>query len=680
MKFSYNWLQDYISGKLPNANKLAELLMFHSFEVESVEKVGKDWVMDIKVLPNRAGDCFSHFGIAREICALLNVKCKILNVKFKEEKNKKPKDFVVVEVQSQEDCSRYTATIIEGVKVGQSPKWMQERLQACGLQAINNIVDATNYVMIETGQPLHAFDAEKIGNKKIIIRRAKKGEVIETLDKEKTAYQLNENILVIADEKKPIAIAGIKGGKETGIDEQTKTIIIEAANFNRALIRRGSQQLKLRTDASARFENGIDLNLIDLAQARVCGLIKEIAGGKVLSGMAEVSAKKPLPIKIKLDLHYVNQLLGVVISVAQIKKIFQTLDLPVKSLGQNFLMVEIPTRRLDLKIQEDLIEEIGRVYGYEKIISVMPMSGLSYPKTSFNLMANKMAKNTLKELGFCEAYNYSFVAGDEQQIFGFNKDEMLGIENPASSAFNYLRASLLPGILQNIKENFKNFSEVKIFEAGKIFGKNLEKEMLSGVVARKQGGDEAFYELKGVVEILLNRFGLDEIWFDNAKATPENSKMVMWHPGKTAEIKAGDLEIGFLGEINPQVCHDLGIEGKVFAFDLDGEKLLKLAKEDKEYKAIQFYPASLRDIALTAIQGTKIGEIQNIIERVGGELLVNVDLFDVYSGKELGEDKESFAFHLVFQAQDRTLSAKEVDEVFQKIVKALDEQGYSVRK
>jgi len=306
MKFSYNWLQSFFKKKLPKPEKLAELLTAHSFEVAAVEKSGKDWMLDIDILPNRAGDCFSHLGIAREIAAILNFKLQLPISEPKEEKKIKAKDLVSVEVKHKWACPRYTAKVITDVKVDSSPAWLKERLKTCGLRPINNIVDIANYVMLETGQPLHAFDAGKLEGGKIIVRFAKEKEKITTLDGQK--FDLDPEVLVIADEKKPVGIAGIKGGKIPEIDRKTKIVVLESANFSSQVIRQGSRKLNLKTDASLRFEHGIDPNLTEFAVNRAAFLIQKIAKGNAAKGTVDIYPKKVLPKRVKLDLSYLKSL------------------------------------------------------------------------------------------------------------------------------------------------------------------------------------------------------------------------------------------------------------------------------------------------------------------------------------------------------------------------------------
>lgn len=696
MLFSYNWLKDYINGNLPAPKKLAELLTQYSFEVESVEKKGRDWVLDIDVLPNRAHDCLSYIGIAREISVITNKKFQIPVCKLKESKENKTENFIRLEIKNKNDCPRYTGRIIFGLKVKDSPIWMQGRLKACGLQPINSIVDIMNYVMLETGQPLHAFDLDKVSGiqnkklkiKKIIVRRAKKGEKIIALDEEK--YDLDEDILIIADSKEPLCIAGIKGGRKAEIDKKTKNIFIEAANFNQKIIRNASKKIKLKTDASWRFENGIDPNLIDWAQQRACSLIQDISEGEIAQGRIDFYPQKIKPKKIQLDLNYVKRLLGIDTPENKIKNILEKLGFKVKKTSSKRLEVEAPTRRLDISLQEDLIEEIGRILGYQNIPSVYPQIALIPPHKNESVFWQKICQDILKELGFSEVYNYSFIGEREKEVFNLSKKELIELENPISSLNKYLRPNLLISLIKNIKENLKYFEEIKVFEFGKIFrgkqsdskdGEIKEKAMLNGVLTRKNIGDEGFYELKGVIDSLFNKLAISDIFYDDFKPTPEESKIEFWHPKKCAEIKVNREEVGFLGELHPKILGELNIKEKIFAFDLDFEKIVKLASEEHQYQPISSYPAAIRDLAILVPLETKVVDILNRVNNAGGKLVRDVDLFDIYKGKEIPGDKQNFAFHIVYQSENKTLSSKEVDAIHQKIVKSLEENPrWEVRK
>jgi len=664
MVFSYNWLQSFFKKKLPSPEKLAEILALQSFEVEEVAKKGKDWVLDIAVLPNRAPDCFSHLGVAREIAVITKSQLQVPKAKGKEEKSLLAKNFVSIEVQDKTACPRYTARVIKGVKVASSPKWLKDRLIACGLRPINNIVDIANYVMLDSGQPLHAFDGEKIAEKKIIVRFAKDREKIVTLDEEK--YDLDKSILVIADPKKALAIAGIKGGKLPEIDKKTRVVVLESANFDPHVIRKASQTLHLRTDASLRFEHGLDPNLTELAINRAALLIEQIGGGKVAQGLVDVYPKKSVERQVRLELHYLNSLLGVQVPKKEAKDILVRLGFGVREKGK-VLYVTVPTRRLDVSLPEDLIEEIGRIYGYNKVKALFPMASLIPPKRNLNIFWENVVKDILKEARFREIYNYSFLSEEQAKIFG--KEYLIEVENPLSVEYKYLRDSLIPNLLVVLKKNQKNFKNIKIFELGKIFKKpKLEKKQLTALI---QG--DSFFQLKGALDFLFERLGISDAWYDDYQATPEDSPRSIWHPRKVAEVKVNGDEIGFLGELSPKLLDKLEIKERVVAFDIDFEKLETLSSEETIFQPVSRFPAAVRDLAILIPQGTKVVEVLNVINRVGGKLVRDADLFDMYEGEELPEGKKNLAFHIVFQAEDKTLNAKEIDQLQKKIIAALEE-------
>ncbi len=722
MVFSYNWLQSFFKKKLPKPEKLAEILTMASFEVSKVypvksarggakqfnraEKSGNDFLLDIDILPNRAPDCFSHFGIARECAALLDYRFQIKDYRLKEDKSIKAKDLIKIEIKDKKACPRYSARVISGVKVGSSPRWLKERLEVCGLQSINNIVDFANYTMLETGQPLHAFDFDKIKSvnpkskirwtrsglpeglhpkqiqnlksKTIIIRRAKKNERIEALDGR--TYRLNKDVLVIADSEAPLAIAGIKGGKKAEIDKNTKIIVLESANFNPIVIAKSSKRLNLRTDASLRFEHGIDPNLTESAINRVASLIAEIAKGKVAKGLIDFYPKKVLPQKIKLDLKYVDSLIGAKISEKEIKNILQKLGFKIKNWKLKIINVVVPTFRLDISLPEDLIEEIARIHGYKNVVLISPIATLIPPVKNLEIFWEDMTKNILKDMGFSEVYNYSFISKKENDIFNFKN--LIELENPLSSDYQYLRPSLIPNLLKNVSKNQKIVGEIKIFELGKIFtlrqtqGKSGEKRMLTVLM----NGDR-FFEAKGTIDLLFSKLGIAKVWYDEFKATPEESKASLWVQKRCAEIKINQEELGFLGEISPKILERLKIVGKVVAFDLDFEKLSRLSSEEHEFRPISSYPAAIQDIAVLVPGDVLVDEILNKIQIAGGKLVRDVDLFDIYEGEELPEGKKNLAFHIIYQAEDRTLSSDEINKIHKKIISSLEENPeWQVRK
>jgi len=691
MVFSYNWLQSFFKKKLPAPRKLGELLTMHFAEVEEVKRAQGDFALDIDVRPNRAGDCFSHLGIVREIAAILKLKTELpfteAKVKKRTESSSPAKDFIQVEVKDKNACPRYSARVVNFIKVGPSPKWLRDRLSVCGLRPINNIVDIANYVMLETGQPLHAFDGEKMKGGKIIVRYAKYREKIVTLDEQR--FDLDSDILVIADAEKPVAIAGIKGGKLPEIDKKTKTVIIESANFNSQIIRQGSKKLNLKTDASLRFEHGIDPNLTEPALDRAASLIQKVAGGKIARGLVDVYPKKVFPKIIRLNLDYVESLLGIKIPEKEIRDILESLDFKIKNRvppqrdegeeeaevlfahkKSKILDVGVPTRRLDVSLPEDLIEEVGRIYGYDKIEAVFPTSSLVPSKRNLDVFWKDVAKDILKEAGFTEVYNYSFFGEREAKSFGYKEGELIEVNNPLSQEQKNLRTSLIPNLLKNVEKNFKRTKEISIFELGKIFKNQKtegEKNMLSGVLL----GD-MFFRAKGVIDSLLNKLGISDVWYDEYKPTPEDSKLSIWHPQKCAEIKTDGKEIGFLGEVSPRIINNFDIQGKVVLFDIDFEKLSELASEEHEYRPISRFPSAVRDIAVLVPRFIKVEEVLNKIYDSGGDLIRDVDLFDIYEGEELPQGKKNLAFHIIFQSKTGTLSSEEIDGIQNKIIKILE--------
>jgi phenylalanyl-tRNA synthetase beta chain len=684
MKISYNWLKEYLP-KLPNPEKLADLLTIYSLEVKAVEKLAKDYILDIDVLPNRGHDCLSYNGIAKECAALLKSKIKIQKLKVVEDKKLKASDFIKIEVQDKDACPRYTARVIDNIKIGPSPKWLKEKLESIGQKSINNIVDATNYIMFETGQPLHAFDYGKISEKKIIVRRAKKGEKIATLDNE--LIDLDDDFLIIADAKNPLALAGIKGGKRAEILKDTKTIVLESANFDLGTVRTASRKINLRTEASIRFEYGLDPNLTNEAIDKVAVLIKEIANGKIAKGIIDVYPKKVYPAKINLDIKKVENILGRAVSRAEIIKILKSLDFGVDA----NLKVVVPTIRQDIKIQEDLIEEIARIIGYDNIEAKAPLGLLGITKLDDALTITNKTKTILEGLGFTEVYNFSFIGEDDFKKAKISNKRYIELENPLSVDLKYLRKDLIVNLLKNIKDNYKQVfgdeNTIKIFELGKVYqqenNKTTETKMLAGAIVRtaEKTKGENFYELKGTLDAILNKLGITDFWYDDFKATSDLVDQIFWNKTGTAEIKIGDEEIGFIGEINPDILNAYNIKRKVAIFNLNFDQLLKMISEELIYQPPSQYPAAVRDLAILVNSGDKVGDVMKLIDDAGGELVQDVDLFDMYEGEGIPKGKKNLAFHIIYQSYERTLRDEEVNKIQRNIIKKLEENNnWRVRK
>jgi len=657
MIFSYNFLQSFFDEKLPEPQKLADLLIMHFFEVEGVEKVGKDTAIDIDILPSRAGDCLSHKGVAREISAITGMKLIFPQVKLKE----KGDISKYVEVKADSACNRYTMRVIDNVKVGPSPAHIQEKLITCGLKPINNIVDITNYVMLETGQPLHAFDGEKVEGGKINVRYAKNREKMVTLDEKR--HELDKDILVISDEVSSIGIAGIKGGVLPEVDENTKTIFLESANFDRQVIRRGARKLGLRTDASVRFEHGMSTVIAQEAVDRAASMIADIAGGEVVKGRVDIANKKEESVSISFTAQDVNNILGVDIPLTEIERILRSLDFKIKRNKSSF-NVEAPLFRKDVVIKEDVIEEIGRIYGYENIEPKTPCAELISPKKSSSLALESCCLEEMKALGFTEAYNYTFI--NEETASFFEYKGLQEMEKPVSLDYKYLRPSLLPGVIKSVGENEKIVDKFSFFEIGKVFSGVKERKVIAGA-----SFPSSFLEMKGVVNLFLERIGIKEVSYN-----PSSRNFL----GACAEIKHGKEVVGIIGEVSSKTKKGMGIKSPVVVFELEMEKL-KTVREDSVYNPINRFPGALRDISLLVPRETKYIEAEKKIKREGGSLLSEVSLFDLYEGEEIPEGMKSFAFRLLFQSNSRTLSSEEVNKIRDKIISSLDSvPEWKVRK
>jgi len=672
MIFSYNLLKSFFKKGFPKPKELSEILTNKAFECEEPQKIGVDFALNVDILPNRP-DCYSHFGLAREISALIKKKAKITKYRLKEEKKAKIEDFVKIKNQNVDSsiCKRYCARVIFNVKVEESPKWLKEILTVCGFLPINNIVDITNFVMIYLGQPLHAFDLEKIEGKEIKVRWAKKGEKILTLDEE--IYELDEKVATISDKEKPIAIAGIKGSKDSGISEKTEIVLIESANFEKSAILSSQKKLDLKTEASKRFEQGIPLNLSPFALDFAAFLIQKISKGKVAKGKIDILFEKERKRLIKFDPKKICQILGVEISKRQQLEILESLGF--KRVKNNFL--EIPEFREDIVEIEDLAEEVGRIYGYERIKPSLPKTILSFPEKDPQILWEREIRDIFKSMGFVEVMNYSFLPERAISLFKIPFENVIKIKNPASFEFEFLRPTLLYRILDNVKKNLPNFSEIKIFEIGKIFfkmkGEIFEKNTVSGVIL----GDK-FLELKGYLDTLLLKLGILDFWFDFYKIEPEILNLKIWNKTKSSEIKVGEEKIGIFGEISKEILEHFKIQAPVFAFEIDLEKLMDAMRKEQEFQPYSFYPAIIRDISIICPQKTLTDEILEILENCGGESLVDVDLIDIY---DLDEERKSLTFRLLFQHKERAIEPKEVEELMEKIFKEIEKNPYfEIRK
>ncbi|MFZ2226185.1 MAG: phenylalanine--tRNA ligase subunit beta [Candidatus Moraniibacteriota bacterium] len=635
---------------------------------ESVEKYlggNDDITLEIKVLPDRAHDILSHVGVARELSILEKRKYDYAfdELVLPTKKSQKLK----VEIKDNDLCKRYIGTVMENITIKESPKWLKERLEICGLRPINNVVDATNYVMLELGQPLHAFDCDLIqdANKKcqIVVRGAVKDEKMTLLDD--TEIKLSENNLLITNGKTPLVLAGIMGGKDSGINENTKTIVLEAASFDAVNIRRTRTALGLNTDSSYRFEKDLDPNLTEKAMVRVIEILEHIADGKV-EGIVDIYPKKISPWTVKLDLAYVNQLLGEKVPEKELLNILNLLGIRTKK--AKLIECQIPTYRLDLRTQEDLIEDIGRIWGYEKIAPRPMLAEVLPAKLNEQVFFERRMQDVLTGLGFDEVYNYSFYGADDLKKTGLSASDHLQLANPMNPEQEFVRAYMVPNILKNVRENLKNFSEVSIFEIGKCYTlKNNEPveehNLILAKVLGRDGNSETFYNLKGAMEDLLEAFNIKSVEFLEI----EKPGTIM-NQGRAAKIIAGEKVVGFIGEVNQSVLASYKISKRLVVAEINLETLRDVARNILEYKPINKFPVVSRDISMIVPNVVKYSEIEVLVKKNGGELVNNVLLFDRF------EAKNSMAIRIEMSAKDRTLESVEIDAVMEKIVLKLEKE------
>jgi phenylalanyl-tRNA synthetase beta chain len=664
MKYSYTWLKE-LSKTKKSPKELAQLLTMRSFESEGAKTKGKEAQIEFSILPNRGHDALSHIGMAQEICAVEGRKF-ILKFDFRSVLKSNFRKKLNVEIKDKKLCPRYIGAILENVEVYPSPKWMRERLLACGVKPINNIVDITNYVMLETGQPMHAFDLNKTSGN-IIVRTAKKDEEIRLLDE--NIYKLNENNLVITDSEKALALAGVMGGFDSAINNKTTSIILESANFNPTNIRKTRTSRNIITESSHRFERDIDPNLAEMAMAQAITLIKQIGGKNVeLTALTDIYPKKVQPWSIKLDTNYANSLLGENIPVSKMKNILENLGLTLKISGK-FLNCEIPTRRIDLKTQEDLIEEIGRIYGYENIKEQAPIVEVKTPPQNAKRDFENNLRDILVGLGFSEVMNYSFYGVDDIAKCGVRVEDHIEVANPLSFEQQYLRRNLISGLLKNMELNLKNFPKVRIFEIGKKFlndkGKFGEIPLLVGALTGDDPQKSPFFDIKGMFQKLLQKAGIEKVEY---KALNEEYKF--WHPTRSALVTVGGNKIGRIGEIRPQTLKAYGLKQRVALFGLKIEELMKISVRGKQYKSIIRFPLVERDLSMFIKKNTKYSDIPTSINKAGGNLVKNISLFDVFEK----EGEKSLALRIKIGSDAKTLTSTEIDAVMKKIISALEKE------
>ena len=648
-----------------------------------------DVVLDLDITPNRP-DCLSVLGIAREIAALTGESLGLPEIDY-HETEKSIDALASVDIVDPDLCPRYCASLVTGIKIGPSAAWLQQRLNGCGMRPINNVVDVTNYVMLEYGQPLHAFDYDKLKGGQIIVRRARAGETITTLDGSKRT--LNPDILVIADKERAIAVAGIMGGIDSEVTDRTNTILLESANFNQAAIRRGCSHLQFQSEASIRFDKGLSSELPLVPLKRATQLFLELAGGKAAKDMIDVYPGKSEPRLVSLTAREVKRLSGLKLNVDEITAVLKALGFECQEGNSGSeILVSAPYWRSDIRCPADLVEEVARIVGYDKVPMTRLSSSLPAQKSKLSAEARRselrdMLRNTLTGLGFEEILTYSLVSLEKLQKVWLQpelKIAPLQVTNPMTREQEYLRTSLRAGLLAALAHNQKfEQAGIRLFEIGKVFlprGQDLpeERETLCALVGGTrtelswQTDDESldFFDAKGVVESFLNQLGL--------KASFEHSDDEGLCPGRGADVIVEDDKAGTIGDVHPRVTQAFDLSNTVSLLEIDLDKLLSKIATTRGYQSVSRFPSIARDIALVIDEQVTYRGVEKIIESF--PLVTKITLFDLYRGEQITEGKKSFAIRIVYQSPSRTLTDQEVDQTQkQMLAKLADELGATLR-
>ena len=635
-----------------------------------------DTVVEYEITSNRV-DCFSVLGIAREAAATFGKE--FVPPVVKETGNGEDvNDYIKVSVLDADLCSRYTARVVKNIKIAPSPEWMQQRLRAQGIRPINNIVDITNYVMEEYGQPMHAYDLDTIEGGQIIVRRAAKDEKFVTLDGQER--MLDDSVLMICDGRKPVGIAGIMGGENSRITDDVKTMLFEAACFDGTNIRLSGKKIGMRTDASAKFEKGLDPNNAIEAMNRACQLIEELGAGEVVGGVVDVYTNVKEGRRIPFEPEKYNHLLGTRIPAETMLSYFTKLELGYDKEKNE---VVIPSWRQDLECSADLAEEVARFFGYDKIPTTLPSGEATTGKISFKLRIESVARDIAEFCGFSQGMNYSFESPkvfDKLLIPADDKARCaIEISNPLGEDFSIMRTVPLNGILTSIATNYnRRNKDARLYELANVYIPKslplteLPDEKMKLTMAMYGSGD--FFDLKGVLEEMFEKLGFGkEVTF---KPTGAHTFL---HPGRQADIEKGKLTIGYMGQLHPEAADNYGIKAEVYVAVINMDVVTMLATFDRKYEGIAKFPAVVRDLSMVVDKSVFVGQIEAVIKKCGGKLLESLTLFDVYEGEQVAEGKKSVAYSMTFRAKDKTLEDAEVGKIIENIIAELGKMGITLR-
>ncbi len=643
---------------------------------DAVRELGLDDVnFEFEITSNRV-DCFSVLGIAREAAATFRKKF-VPPAVVQTGNEEDVRDYVKVTVQDPDLCPRYVARVVKNVKIAPSPKWMQRRLAAAGIRPINNIVDITNYVMEEYGQPMHAYDYDRLAGHEIIVRRAEKGEKFVTLDSQERT--MDEDVIMICDGEKSVAIGGIMGGENSMITDDVRTMMFEAACFDGTNIRLSSRRIGLRTDASAKFEKGLDPNNAEAAINRACQLVEELGAGEVVGGMADVYAEVREPVRIPFEPEKINALLGTDIPGEQMLDYFRMLEL---AYDEDTNEVIAPTFRQDLFRTADLAEEVARFYGYDNIPTTLPRGEATIGRQPFDLRVRQAAEDVAEYCGFSQGMMYSFESPKVFDRLRLPEDSPLRkairISNPLGEDYSIMRTTPLNGMLTSLGLNYSRRSKnVRLYELGNIYLPRelplteLPDERMMFTLGMYGEGD--FYTMKGAAEEFFEKVGMK----DRVTYTP--SAQPFLHPGRQADIVYDKKVLGYLGEVHPSVADDYGIGERVIVAVIDMNTVTPLATFDRKYAGITRYPAVTRDISMIVPKELLAGEIEGMILQRGGRILEECRLFDIYEGVQIKEGFKSMAYSITFRAKDRTLEESDITAAMKKIWNGLESMGIEIR-
>ena len=644
---------------------------------DAVEVLGlHDVVFEYEITSNRV-DCYSVVGIAREVAATFNKEFKppvVTETGNQEDVN----DYVKVTVENTELCSRYCARVVKNIKIGPSPEWMQRRLASVGIRPINNLVDITNYVMEEYGQPMHAYDLDTLAGHEIVVKNAEDGQKFVTLDGQER--QMDKDVLMICDGEKAVGIAGIMGGENSMITDDVKTMLFEAACFDGVNIRKSSKRVGLRTDASGKFEKGLDPNNAKAAIDRACQLIEELGAGEVVGGTVDVYSKKKEPVRVPFDANKINRMLGTDISKKDMLAYFEKIDLEYDADTNEVIA---PTFRHDLFRLADLAEEVARFYGYDNIPTTLPHGEATAGKKSFAARVEDVVMNIAEQNGFCGGMCYSFESPKvfDKLLLADNDPlrQAIVIANPLGEDYSIMRTIELNGILTSLAGNYNHRNKnVRLYEIGNVYlPKALPLTELPDERKRLtlgMYGECDFFMLKGVLEEMFLKLGLEgKVDFEPSQEKP------FLHPGRQALIYVGGTYAGFIGQVHPEVCENYDMKCEAYVAGIDLPVITEKATFDRKYEGVAKYPAVNRDLSLVMKKEVFVGSLEKVMKEKGGKLLESIQLFDVYEGSQIEEGYKSVAFSLVFRSAERSLETAEINKIVEKILKELEKMGVELR-